>query len=371
MSGEIRVKEGEIRVGTALLWAAYDKNGRLLLQRGERIHSRRQLEILLKRGLYRRAEEDSRDDQPLAHASASPFEIMADLRRRVAGLTASFLLGQTEAVPRARRLAGDIQALCADGADAALGSVHLCSDAAYSVCHPLHTAILCELVGTGCGFDEATRLSVLCAALTQNLAMSELHDRLRRHAGPLAPEQRAVVEAHPQRSVDMLHNAGVADPIWLQAVAQHHERLDGSGYPHGLAKDDIAPHARLLSVVDRYTAMVSKREYRPALAAKNALRLFVQDSQSQFDPQFGALLIKALGIFPPGSWVRLANGEVGVVLKRSDNATQPLVGALMNARGGAYVRPLRRNAGQEPFRVADALAPRSLAFDLATLWGYQ
>lgn len=371
MAGDIRVKEGEICVGKALPWAAYDRNGRLLLQRGETIHSRRQLEILFKRGLYRRAEEHARDDTPLQHAQANPFELLADFRQRTAGLTASFLLGQPEAVERARRLAVDLQNLCAQESDAALGSVHLCKDAPYSVCHPLHTAILCELVGSRCGYDQDTRLSLLCAALTQNLAMSELHDRLRRHAGPLVPEQQAVVDAHPQRSVDMLRQAGVDDEVWLQAVAQHHERLDGSGYPNGLAHDDIAPHARLLGVVDRYTAMVSERAYRPALIAKNALRHFLQDSQSQFDPQFGALLIKALSIFPPGSWVRLANGEVGIVLRRSDHATQPLVGALQNGRGGTYVRPLRRDAAQEKFRVTDVLPERSLPFDLATLWGYQ
>lgn len=371
MAGEVQVKDGEIFVGKALPWAAYDRNGRLLLQRGEVIGSRRQLEILLKRGLYRRVGEHYHDAEPIAHEQVSPFERLADLRQRIAGLHAAFVLGQGEAADRTMRLARDLQWLCEQAPDAALGSVHLCRDAPYSACHPIHTAILCDLIARRSGFDDVARLALCCAALTQNLAIAELQDRLGRQAGGLQPDQQAAVHAHPHSSVAMLQKAGVQDREWLQIVAQHHERLDGSGYPKSLRGDQISASARLLAVVDRYTAMVSERAYRPALIAKIALRHFADQGQTQFDPQFGILLIKELGIFPPGSWVRLANGETGIVLKRSDSSTQPLVGALLNPRGDAYVRPLRRQTADQQFRVTEVLPMRSLSFNLATAWGYQ
>lgn len=370
MSESIRVKDGEIFVGKALSWAAYDRNGRLLLQRGEVISSRRQLEILLKRGLYRRAGEHARSEDSIEHERASPFELLAEFRQRIPALTGALLLAQEEAGERALRLARDLQNLCEQSPDAALGSIQLCKDAPYSVCHPLHTAILCELVGKRAGFPTQERLSLICAALTQNLAMLDLQDRLRQQPEALRPEQRAVVDTHPHRSVEILRTAGIEDPVWLQAVGQHHERMDGSGYPDGLQGEQICSHARLLAVTDRYTAMVSERAYRPALLAKTALRHFLDDSETLFDPKFRVLMIKELSIYPPGSWVRLANGEIALVVKRNENPTQPLVGSLLNAKGAPYVRPLRRETANPQCRIEEVLPGRNLPFNLATLWGY-
>lgn len=369
MSDSVLVKEGEIFVGKAMAWPAYDRNGRLLLQQGEIISSRRQLEILLKRGLYRRASDrHGGADAPLDHPPSNPFEVLADLRQRIPSLTSALLLGQEEARDRAARISRDLQTLCEFAPDAALGSIHLCKDVPYSVCHPLHTALLCELVGKRAGFEVGERQALICAALTQNLAMLDLQDRLRQQPEALRPEQRATVDAHPARSVEILRSAGVEDPIWLSAVEQHHERLDGSGYPRGLRGEQICTHARLLAVTDRYTAMVSERAYRPAMTAKTALRHFLDDSQTQFDPQFRVMMIKELGIYPPGSWVRLANGEIGVVVKRREHATQPVVGATVNARGGPYVRPMRRETANESYRIEEVLPSRNLSFNPATLW---
>ncbi len=371
MTEGVRVKDGEIFVGKALAWSTYDRNGRLLLQRGETISSRRQLEILLKRDLYRHDNDHLRDDASEREAPVSPFELLGNLRQRIAALTGAVMLAQPESKDRAERLTNDLQSLCERAPDAALGCIHLSKDVPYSVCHPLHSAILCELIGKRVGFDGARRRSVIGAALTQNVAMSELQDRLRRQRDTVTATQRTAIDAHPEGSVDLLRKAGIADPIWLAAVAQHHERLDGSGYPQQLSGTAIASEARLLAVTDRYTAMVSEREHRTALPAKTALRHFFDANQQQFDPQFGVMLIKELGIYPPGSWVRLANGEIGIALKRTANATQPKVAILLGGNGSAYVRPMRRETDSEKFRIADVIPARTLAFDLSTLWGYQ
>ncbi len=371
MTEGVRVKDGEIFVGKALAWSTYDRNGRLLLQRGETIASRRQLEILLRRGLYRHDNDHARDDPSQSEAPVSPFELLGDLRQRIAALTGAIVRAQPESRDRADRLINDLQSLCDRAPDAALGSIHLFKDAHYSVCHPLHSAILCELIGKRISFDDARRKSVIGAALTQNVAMSELQDRLRRQRETVTATQRTAINAHPEGSVDMLRRAGIDDSVWLAAVAQHHERMDGSGYPQQLSGEAIAYEARLLAVTDRYTAMVSEREYRTAFPAKTALRHFFDANQQQFDAQFGVMLIKELGIYPPGSWVRLANGEIGIVLKRTANATQPKVATLVGANGSAYVRPMRRETDSEKFRICDVIPARTLAFNLSTLWGYQ
>ena len=131
----------------------------------------------------------------------------------------------------------------------------------------------------------------------------------------------------------LLKAAGVEDPLWLDAVLHHHERLDGSGYPHGLMGRDIGDGARLLAVVDIFSAMVRPRAYREAVIARNALRNLFMERGTAVDTELPGLLVKEIGVFPPGTVVRLASGEVGVVTHRGGNAACPRVARLVNANG--------------------------------------
>ena len=95
---------------------------------------------------------------------------------------------------------------------------------------------------------------------------------LNRQTGALTEDQRLMIDTHPLAGVELLQAAGVDDEVWLEAVLQHHERLDGSGYPSGLEGDAISPGARMLAIVDIYSAMVRPRAYREAIHARHALR---------------------------------------------------------------------------------------------------
>ena len=171
------------------------------------------------------------------------------------------------------------------------------------------------------------------------------------------------------RSAEMLEQSGCTDEDWLTAIRQHHELPDGSGYPTG--SSDATELAQMLRYADVYTALMSRRATRAAVSARDAGReLYQMASQS---PLCQAL-IKAFGVFPPGSFVRLASGELGVVTRNGDKAYHPRVAALTTADGQMRKVPAMRDCADEQHTITgllteDALparvSPQSLAATIA------
>jgi len=175
-----------------------------------------------------------------------------------------------------------------------------------------------------------------------NLSMIELQGRLAVQAVPLTVDQRSAIHEHPVKSAEMLRAAGVADEAWLAAVEQHHEVIDGTGYPN--RRTDVNELAQALHYVDVFTAKLSARSSRVALAPNVAAREIFTGSAGH---PLAAALVKEFGIYPPGCFVRLASGEIAIVIQRGETVTTPVVASLSNAAGQAMMRPQRRETGDK------------------------
>jgi hypothetical protein len=223
------------------------------------------------------------------------------------------------------------------------------------VVRSLQAATAALLVGRHVGWPAERRLTLVKAALTMNLGMLELQERLSNQARLPDPTQRRAINAHPLTSVKMLKDSGIADAEWLEAVAQHHEQPNGAGYPLCLTR--VSEMANALRVVDVYTAKLAGRSGRDALSPERALRdLMVVERSNPFALALGG----GFGRHPPGSLVRLHSGEVGVVVRRGLEGGAPRVAVLMGRRGEPLAAPvLRESAGRE-HGIAGDVEPRSL-----------
>ena len=262
-----------------------------------------------------------------------------------------------------------LSTLVAGAADAVLGALLLDDCAPYAEVHPLMVGTLCDLVATRQEIAPALRPRLLAAALSCNLGLLPAREALSR-PGPLVPDLTEVVLAHPARSHELLLEHGIDDDLWLTIVRQHHERPDGSGYPSGLRGAAIHPLARLVSLADIYSAMVLPREYRTGIRAQQAVRQIFLARGQHVDAALAADFIAEIGVFPPGAFVRLVNGETGVVVKRGlPRRESPVVSCFRSPRGAAYARPLRRDCARDPrFAIADVLGRERLCHPLPTLW---
>lgn len=230
----------------------------------------------------------------------------------------------------------------------------------YTARHALLCMVLCELVGDRLAWPLDHLSSLGRAALTMNLSLGLLQDRLAQQREALSQEQRRQLQGHGGRSAELLASLGVTDPLWLTAVRLHHDTAPG---PLS-SRPEPERLARLLQRIDTFAAQLAPRISRKAHSGVQASRAIFLDEAKQQD-EAGAALIKALGLYPPGTLVRLANGEDGIVLKRGAIATDPLVAALIGKSGAPLTSPVPRDTRLSSQAVVTGLAPHELKLRLS------
>jgi HD-GYP domain-containing protein (c-di-GMP phosphodiesterase class II) len=230
----------------------------------------------------------------------------------------------------------------------------------YGAEHSMNAATACLAAARCLGWSRDEQRRAFQAALTMNLAMLDLQAQLASQVSPLTTNQKLAIREHPTKSAAMLAEAGISDSLWLDAVATHHEMRDGSGYPQGGC--EVSELAELLRFADVYTALMSTRANRPAMSAREAGR---EVYQMAADSRLCAAIIKAVGIFPPGSCVKLASGEMGVVARNGVKAYHPLVAALTTPDGNSRMTPLMRDSARAEHTVVALLPERALPMRLS------
>jgi HD-GYP domain-containing protein (c-di-GMP phosphodiesterase class II) len=329
----------------------------LLLARGQVIRDDEQLDALFERSAVVDADEAK---SPRDQIIEAPIESLPALWSGCIDRVGRTL--RAPALPEFARSLGEaaepVLALVERDPDLAIFQVvrqEAAGKSSYGIAHSVHTAIASYLVAQRMGWDTACVERVFKAALTMNLAMLELQGRLATQVTPLTAAQRDAIHEHPVRSAELLESSGVTDADWVRAVREHHELPDGRGYPRGC--QDVAEMAGLLRRVDVYTAKLSPRNTRMALPANQAGRdLFLQDSQHPM----AAAVVKEFGVYPPGCFVQLQCGEVGIVIKRGANANTPVVAALTNRSGDALMEPARRCTDHRGYGVVGVVPESAL-----------
>ncbi|WP_066271312.1 HD-GYP domain-containing protein [Hydrogenophaga palleronii] len=292
----------------------------------------------------------------VARDDVGPLEFWSDAH---ASLGKLLLQGEaaTQFNERFERLAARAQGMWRSVPDdSLLVLVQLLFDArvGYSASHALLSAGLCALVSPSTGLSPSEQDTLFRAALSMNIGMTRAHDAMARQSAELNSAQRQAVHEHPVRGAAMLRALGVNDPFWLQLVEEQHERADGSGYPAGKLVTDLAQ--RLLQMADVYAACISPREGRGGLLAQQVARELYLGPDRQPDP-LGALFIKHIGFYPPGSYVRLASGEVAVVTRRTSKANAPQVLAIVGRQGMPLGEPRARDTQDPQHEIKAGLPP--------------
>ena len=132
----------------------------------------------------------------------------------------------------------------------------------------------------------------------------------------LSDSEFATVRGHPQAGTQILLDSKQVSALVLDVCLHHHEKVDGSGYPHRLAGEQISLFARMGAVCDVYDAITSNRPYKAGWSPAESIRKMAEWSKSHFDEKIFQAFVKAVGIYPTGSLVRLESGRLGVVLEQ-------------------------------------------------------
>lgn len=370
MSGN-RVAANDIRVGHPLPWDVFDMQGTLLLRRGHVIDTQRALDRLIDDGLF--LSDESRREPPAAPPPVekpSALQYLTDARRLFGSPAQDF--GAIREFPaRILRIAQLIDQACQAKPEVAIASILLMQDESYVVRHHINTAILSNLIGRAMGLPAAELRSLTAAALTMNISMYEIQDQLHEVKAQLNDRIRALIRAHPVHGEQRLRKYGVADEYWLKCVRQHHEYENGSGYPDGLAGAAIHTGAKIVGLADRYCARISIRKYRPTQPPNVVLRDLYLEKGAEIDATIAAYMLRVIGLYPPGTIVRLRNAEIAVVVAPTDNADAPIAYAVLGQSGAALTIPLLRKTVLEAYKIQDVLTLDKVDFpiQMSRLWG--
>ena len=211
------------------------------------------------------------------------------------------------------------------------------------------SAVLMTLAGSRIGFGRPLIDELALAGLLLDIGKISVPVTILAKRKPLTGHERDFVQRHVRRGLYMVRSSSGVSETLEEAVLGHHERLDGSGYPRGLRGSQIPLPARLAGLIDTYDAMLQDRRYAPAMAGHDAMRLVSGMANKKFDTAIVRSFLRALGLFPTGSWVQIADGRLGVVrLQTTDEPARPQVALLCDSAGRrlpggpALWQPIRR-----------------------------
>lgn len=364
-------------------WAGYpapcdffDQRGRLLLRAGFPMPLRDEHPLQPQR-VYCQASQ--------AHhiSPTNPIEQLHRVGGQLAHLAESAVSGRYVDAMEFFDLAQALFDLWAMDADACVGYARLIAFDRPSIRHAILAALFSAELGAANGLHVPAVVEVMGAALTMNLASMPMHDEMFGLSGGLPPGMREEVLMHPADGVRLLQTIGGFSQGWLDAVAHHHENVDGSGYPNALVRADIGLPARMLRIADLLSARLLGRKRRAPRAwnihqARDTRRLIQHvfgGDLERIDRTLARLLMTRLGAFPPGSLVRLSSGELAVVSRRQAGS-KPVpheVMVFVGANGKAGERLRLREVGTRDCRILSYVhdeVTRLPAHDWQQVWGY-
>lgn len=183
----------------------------------------------------------------------------------------------------------------------------------YQAANALHVAILSVKIAMGLQYDSAALERLALAGLLHDLGMWLMPQGIIEKPGSLDEEERAVICAHPEEGRRIIAGMGESCEWLATAIAQEHERWDGSGYPCRLKGTDITEPAQIIGLADMLDALITPRPYHARLMPHQALRKMLVEHSRTFQPRLLKTMVDQLSLYPVGTAVRLNDGHVGVV----------------------------------------------------------
>ena len=264
--------------------------------------------------------------QPLPNEYHAAQTVLADCKAAVGGLFAQVQSGNgAAALEDAAPVVSGIAESMARNPDALLTLTRIRTLDEYSYAHSVAVSALMINLARELQLPAEYVRQAGTAGLFMDVGKAFLPPDLLGRKGAYGPEDWAEMRRHPKLGADAVTASGDMSKIVADVCLHHHERHDGSGYPHGLKGDDISLFARMAAICDTYDALVSTRQHRSALGPSEAI-VELYKLKGEFDECLLNSFIKSVGIYPSGSLVRLESRRLGCVsAQRRDQLTRPVV----------------------------------------------
>ncbi|MDH5178212.1 MAG: hypothetical protein OEZ39_00975 [Gammaproteobacteria bacterium] len=365
MSDLVRITWDDLQLGKALPWNIYDQNNKLLLSAGHIITSKETMDNLRQYVLYRN-ELDHQHGRRNKQKKCNPFTEAEKLLTRIGHLFGEIEAGNPTAGELAGRLAADLLHQCRIEPEACLAVLRVPNSWPYSLYYTLQRAIISAMLVIREDVYMEEEIEIVSAALTFNVGMYTIQDEIRRQMRFPSDEQQYVIDHYPLKSATLLKAAGITNTHWLEIVQQH-KAVEKGDIDAGETCDGTV----LLATADHYCEVMNGSAYWQPASLADAIDKFFG-----FSPlaghHFVKLLFEVLTVYPPGSFVKLTNGETAIVVQRGkQDPMQPVLKSITGPTGNRYANPLLRDCHVNDY-VIDGFTEfeQQEVLNYSRLWGY-
>jgi HD-GYP domain-containing protein (c-di-GMP phosphodiesterase class II) len=276
----------------------------------------------------------------IPEALALAKNIRLDGKEIVRSVTANARREGSLKLDEARQLVDRIATSIAQNPGALLSLCPIKEKDDYTFLHPVSVSALMMAFAGTLRLDEASILDAGLGGLLLDIGKAFTPDAILHKPGPLDDAEFAVMKRHPKEGCSLLARDSRVPKAAFCIIAEHHERLDGSGYPEKLRGNAISQLGQMAAIVDVYDAMTADRGYQRASPPTEVLRKLLEWSKYYFNPELVQAFIRCVGIYPVGSVVRLESGRIAIVVEQSAKSLlQPKVRVVYHAKHERFLMP--------------------------------
>ena len=237
----------------------------------------------------------------------------------------------------------------------------------YLYTHSARTTIIALTIGKGLQLPNFRLIDLGIAAILHEIGMMKMPRYIVNKVGGLTEKEKKIISTHPLIGLKMLqdysreHTHPITREILL-GISQHHERLNGSGYPQGINGESITQFAKILAVACSYDAQISNRPFRESGESYMTIRKMLKDTPSLYNKGVITAFINSISIFALGSYVRLKNGSIGTVADIGDNPQYPIIKLCLDENLQLYREPpmIKTSENEAKFTITQVLRKREV-----------
>ncbi|KAF1051712.1 MAG: Cyclic di-GMP phosphodiesterase [Stenotrophomonas maltophilia] len=299
-------------------------------------------------------------------------KLCARSRQAVMAMFSDARMGQAVSAEQAQLLVTEITASVERHPNALISLLRLKTADEYTYLHSVAVCALMVALARQLGLDESLAREAGLAGLLHDVGKMSVPMDVLNKPGQLDEQEFAQVREHPRRGVDILLRGRQVGALVLDVCMHHHEKLDGTGYPHHLAGEQISLFARMGAICDIYDAITSDRPYKAGWDPAESIRRMTQWCGGHLDEAVFRAFVKCLGIYPVGSLVRLQSERLAIVTdQHPDSLLAPLVTVFYSIRTRSPIPQeeldLAQLAGRE--RIVGRESPAQWGFrNLDRIW---
>jgi len=311
-----------------------DENGRMLLSAGQVIKERyvRRIQELKIPMVYIDDQLGVEDSAPLVRQ-----ETISDVTRVLKQSYQQFIKSGKTDLKLVKCQIDNIIDDMADNNNLLVGMADLKSHDDYTYQHCVNVCVLAIMLGLSNGYNRSQLQDLGVGAIMHDIGKVLIPLEILNKPDALNDEEYSIIKRHPIDGFRMISNSSDISPVSARATLQHHERLDGTGYPIGVHGEDIHEYGLIVATADVFDALVSDRPYRPACNNHEAMNIVEQGKGSHLSPQFVDILSQHINPLPPGTVVTLSTGDVGIVSQENlKEFRKPQVRLLFNPQNQVY-----------------------------------